>query len=69
MQDSNSNGGRRLIPDPEVWKSFGVSPVTGWRWQNDPTLDFPTKIKIRTRNYRDHDQLEAWKARRVRGEI
>ena len=69
MQDSHNNSGRRLIPDPQVWKALGITPVTGWRWDNDPTLGFPLKIKIRRRNYRDAEALEAWKARRVRGEV
>jgi hypothetical protein len=21
-----------LVPDPQVWREFGVTPMTGWRW-------------------------------------
>jgi hypothetical protein len=70
MDTSNDNGGRkRLVPDTLIWKDLNVSSMTGWRISNDPTLGFPPKIKIRGRNYRDFDALEAWKLARVRGDI
>jgi hypothetical protein len=37
-----------LVPDPVVWREFGISSMTGWRWSNDPKLGFPPPIKIRT---------------------
>jgi len=55
-----------LVPDPQVWRELGISKMTGHRWTNDPALDFPTKIKVRERNFRSRKQLEAFKARMLR---
>src|SRR5262245_45672423 len=52
-----------LIPDPQVWKMFGITDMTGWRWTRDPKLGFPPAIKILSRNYRSKRQLEAFKKR------
>jgi hypothetical protein len=52
-----------LVPDPQVWREFGVSAMTGHRWTHDPNLGFPPKIKIRDRNFRSRKQLEGFKAR------
>jgi hypothetical protein len=54
-----------LIPDPQVWKMFGISSMTGWRWTHDPVLGFPPAIKIRTRNFRSRAALEAWREKMV----
>jgi hypothetical protein len=32
-----------LVPDPKVAAEFGVTPMTLWRWDNDPALDFPAE--------------------------
>jgi hypothetical protein len=55
-----------LIPDPQVWREFGVSSMTGHRWTTNPTLGFPPKIKIGLRNYRSRKQVEAFKQRVLR---
>jgi hypothetical protein len=54
-----------LVPDRQVWKEFGVTPMTGWRWTHDPELGFPPAIHINGRNYRSRQQLEAFKARLI----
>ena len=54
----------QLVPDPQVWKEFGVSPMTGWRWTKDPKLGFPPLIKINTRNYRSRAALDNFKIMR-----
>jgi hypothetical protein len=54
-----------LIPDPTVWREFGISSMTGWRWTRDKTLDFPPPIKIRNRCFRSRRQLEEFKRRMV----
>lgn len=54
-----------LVPDPQVWREFGISPMTGWRWTRDPTLGFPPPIKIRTRCFRSRRALEEFKRRMV----
>jgi predicted DNA-binding transcriptional regulator AlpA len=51
---------RRLIPDPQVWKRYGVTSMTGWRWDNNPNLQFPKPVVINRRKYRYEDELEQW---------
>ena len=54
---------KRLIPDHLVWKRYGVSSMTGWRWDHDPALDFPKAYRIRGRKYRDEAELDAFDER------
>lgn len=58
-----------LIPDPAVARRFGVTLMTLWRWDHDPELGFPKRIKIRTRNYRRESELDAWEVRMARKAI
>jgi hypothetical protein len=58
-----------LVPDPKAWRELGVSPMTGWRWDQRSDLGFPPKIKIGLRNYRSRKQLEAFKARLIRSAL
>ena len=54
-----------LVPDPAVWKEFGVTSMTFYRWDHDPAKappGWPPKIKIGGRNYRSRAQVEACKA-------
>jgi hypothetical protein len=55
-----------LVPDPVVWRELGITNMTLWRWDRDPTLDFLPPIKIRNRNFRSRRQLEEFKARMIR---
>ena len=55
-----------LVPDPQVWKELGITPMTLWRYTHDVELNFPPAIKIRTRNFRSRRQLEAFKERLLR---
>ena len=50
-----------LIPLPRVWRMFGVSSMTGYRWRNNPKLEFPQTIWINGRCYVSRQQLQAWK--------
>lgn len=52
-----------LVPDPQVWREFGVTPMTGYRWTHDPVLGFPPAIKIRTRNFRSRRAIDEFKQR------
>lgn len=54
-----------LVPDPQVWREFGVTSMTGYRWTHDPDLGFPPTIKIGRHNYRSRNALEAFKARLI----
>jgi len=55
-----------LVPDPQVWREFGVTPMTGWRWTHDEALNFPQPIKIRNRCFRSRPEIEEFKVRMVR---
>ena len=55
-----------LVPDPQVWREFGVTPMTGWRWTHDKTLGFPQPIKIRNRCFRSRPAIEEFKDRMMR---
>ena len=56
-----------LVPDPQVQREFGVSAMTIWRWDMDPTLGFPPPVKIRKRKFRSRRALEQLQARLVEG--
>ena len=58
-----------LVPDPQVWREFGICTMTGYRWTYDPTLNFPPPIKIRNRCFRSRKMLEDFKARMLRKAI
>ena len=36
--------------------------MTLWRWDHDPDLKFPKPIRIRSRKYRDPEELDAFDA-------
>jgi hypothetical protein len=56
---------RELVPDPVMRCEFGVSSMTIFRWDADPTLGFPRAVVIRNKKYRFRDELEAFKANLV----
>ena len=58
-----------LKPDPKVAREFGVCTRTLDRWDDQPELGFPPVIWINGRKYRDADQLDAFKAARVRASM
>ena len=51
-----------LIPDPKVWKAFGVTSMTGHRWTRNPALKFPQPIQINGRNFRQGRELNQFLA-------
>jgi hypothetical protein len=58
-----------LVPDPVVWREFGVTSMTLHRWTNDEKLNFPPPVKIRTKNFRSRRALEEFKERMTREAI
>jgi hypothetical protein len=64
--DEGDDARDELVPDPVVWREFGISAMTGWRWTRDPELQFPSAVQIRGRNFRSRRQLEAFKSRLLR---
>lgn len=65
MQTNNPDGGRRYLPDPKVCQRYGITPMTLWRWDHDPRVNFPRPIRINHRKYRDEAELESWERSRV----
>jgi hypothetical protein len=63
LKDHESIG---LVPDCEVLKEFDITPMTLWRWDRDPKLDFPPAIYIRKRKFRERKKLEEFKKRMIR---
>ena len=66
MQADQGGKDRRLIPDPKVCERYGVTPMSLWRWDHKPELNFPKPIVINRRKYRDEAELEAWERARVK---
>lgn len=58
-----------LVPDKKVRAEFGVTEMTIHRWDRDPALQFPKKIRIRNRNFRSRRELEAFKERMMQQAI
>jgi hypothetical protein len=46
-------------------KRYNISPMTLWRWERDPHLNFPPAIEINGRKYRSLRSLEAWERERA----
>ena len=64
MMDQSTHQ-RRLEPFAVVCRFLNVSKPTGFRWRNDPTLNFPRAIRLGPRVVRfDMDEVEAWVASR-----
>ena len=43
----------------------GLTPMSFWRYTNDPALNFPVLIKIGKRNFRSRKAVEAFKQRLI----
>jgi predicted DNA-binding transcriptional regulator AlpA len=59
----------KLVPDPVVWREFGITSMTLYRWTNDAKLNFPPPIKIRKKNFRSRAALEQFKTRMMRNAV
>ena len=57
---------KRLIPDSEVCRRYGVVAYTLWRWDHEkPELGFPKPVRINGRKYRVEAELDEFDARRA----
>jgi|RhiMethySRZTD1v2_1073278.scaffolds.fasta_scaffold4843472_2 predicted DNA-binding transcriptional regulator AlpA len=65
MHQQDDSTGRRYLPDPQVCRRYGVTAMTLWRWDHDPSVNFPKPIRINRRKYRDEAELEAWERQRA----
>ena len=58
------NKTKRLIPDSEVCRRYGVVPYTLWRWDHKkPEMNFPKPVLINNRKHRFEDELDEFDAR------
>jgi hypothetical protein len=53
------------VPDVVIRREFGVSPMSIFRWERDPSLDFPRPVIIRGRRYFFRDQIKLFKDRLI----
>ena len=61
-----------LVPDPQVFKEFSITSMTGHRWDRNEeliALGWPPPIRIGQRKYRRRKALEDFKAALVRRAI
>jgi len=58
-----------LIHKSSLAKELGVSSRTLSRWMEDRDIGFPPPVVIRTRNYFNRADVEAWRADRVRASV
>jgi hypothetical protein len=54
-----------FVPDPQVWREFGITSMSGHRFDRRPELGFPPPIRIGKRKYRSRKQIEAYKQRLI----
>lgn len=63
---ADDSKGRLYIPDTDVCKRYGITPMTLWRWDHDPDMGFPKPIRLgKRRKYRVLSELEAWERARA----
>lgn len=56
-----------LIPRPAVRKRYGLSETSLWRWERNPSLNFPKPaLEVGNRRFYDADDLARWEASRDR---
>ena len=59
--ETQTDNPHRRIPAGAVLQLCGnVSPMTLWRWQNNPDLDFPKPQYIGRRRYWREADIVAW---------
>jgi predicted DNA-binding transcriptional regulator AlpA len=63
--DQSPKSQRRLVPDPQVCRRYGVHTSTLYNWDRDPTLGFPKPIRIKNRKFRDEGELDEFDAARA----
>jgi DNA-binding transcriptional MerR regulator len=56
---------RRLVPDAEVARRYGVHISTVRNWDANPALNFPKPLRINTRKFRSEAELERFDRERA----
>jgi predicted DNA-binding transcriptional regulator AlpA len=49
---------RRLMPDAEVCRRYGVHASTLYNWDKNEALRFPKPVRINNRKFRDEAELD-----------
>jgi hypothetical protein len=66
---NSENAPDELVPDRQICREFGITPMTLWRWDRDPELRFAPPVRIRNRKFRSRRAIEVFKARMLRRAI
>ena len=54
-----------FLTGPKVDARYGISAMTRWRWERNPSLAFPSPITINGRKLWRLSDLEAWERLRA----
>jgi predicted DNA-binding transcriptional regulator AlpA len=49
---------KKLIPDPEVCRRYGIHSSTLYNWDHNPELKFPKPVRINNRKFRAEHELD-----------
>jgi hypothetical protein len=52
------------LTGPMLNKRFNISAMTRWRWQRNPSLAFPSPMKVNNRSYWKISALDLWEGNR-----
>lgn len=55
------------LPTKKVLQRYGISAMSLWRWEHDPSLPFPAPMKVNRRKFYALEEIEAWE--RVRASL
>jgi predicted DNA-binding transcriptional regulator AlpA len=64
--NTTSNPGDGFIPASQVWKRYGITSMSLWRWSNDEAMNFPAPDYFGRFRYWKLSELVAWEASRPR---
>src|SRR5215208_566141 len=59
-------GNRLYLPRRKLPERYTATPMTIYRWERDPLLDFPQAMIVNGKKFYDVDELEAWE-KKMRG--
>jgi hypothetical protein len=54
---------KKYLTGPQVDRRYNVTSQSRWRWSKDPTLNFPTPLKIKGRTFYSISELEEFERR------
>ncbi|ESX12017.1 MULTISPECIES: hypothetical protein [unclassified Mesorhizobium] len=58
----NNNTKTEFLPAGQVWRRYGVTSMSLWRWVKDETLGFPKPFYIGRYRYWRLADIEAWES-------